>query len=104
MPGGGGGARDTTGDSQVAWSALNAFERLWEGEPPGEPRHHPARTDPRSGVVQSWGCTTLAFVPNSSRKFRERALFFPPLVKGGQGGWAGGRRVQEGAVLGAIDR
>ncbi len=26
---------------------LNAFARSWEGEPPGEPRHHPARTEPR---------------------------------------------------------
>jgi hypothetical protein len=30
--------------------------------------------------VQSWDCTTRAFLPNSLRKFRERALFFPPLV------------------------
>ena len=26
-------------------SLLNAGARFWEGEPPGEPRHHPARTD-----------------------------------------------------------
>ena len=59
----------------------------WEGEAPAEPRWPlPARTEPRPGVVQSWDCTTLAFLPNSLRKFRERALFFPPLVKGGPGG------------------
>src|ERR1700679_192798 len=30
-------------------SRLSAFARFWEGEPPGEPRHHPARTEPRPG-------------------------------------------------------
>ena len=37
-------------------------------------------------MVQSWGCTTRAFLPNSLRNFREPAFFFPPLVKGGPGG------------------
>ena len=33
--------------------ALNAFARSWEGEPPGEPRQHPARTEPRPpGITQ----------------------------------------------------
>jgi hypothetical protein len=26
---------------------LNVFARSWDGEPSGEPRHHPARTEPR---------------------------------------------------------
>jgi hypothetical protein len=33
--------------------ARNALARFWEGEPPGEPRRNPARTEPRPGVVQS---------------------------------------------------
>ena len=34
-------------------SALNGFARSWEGEPPGEPRRHPARTEPRPpGITQ----------------------------------------------------
>ena len=48
-------------------------------QPPGEPQHHPARTEPCSGVVQSWGCATRAFRPNSLRNLREPAFFFPPL-------------------------
>ena len=32
---------------------LDAFARFWEGEPPGEPRHHLARTEPRPpGITQ----------------------------------------------------
>ncbi len=34
-------------------SVLNAIARSWAGEPPGEPRHHPARTEPRPpGITQ----------------------------------------------------
>ena len=40
----------------------------------------------RVGVVQSWDCITLGFLPNSLRRFSERSLSFPPLVKGGPGG------------------
>ena len=33
--------------------SLNALARSWEGEPPGEPRRHPARTEPRPpGITQ----------------------------------------------------
>ena len=31
----------------VVFGGLNAFARSWEGEPPGEPQRHPARTEPR---------------------------------------------------------
>jgi hypothetical protein len=32
--------------------AVNTIARFWEGEPPGEPRHHPARTEPRlAGIM-----------------------------------------------------
>ena len=54
--------------------------------------------------MKSWGRTALAFLPNSLREFSERALFFPPLVKGGKGGM--GRATVEcttGHKLGAID-
>ena len=54
--------------------------------------------------MKSWGCTALAFLPNSLRKFGERAVFFPPLVKGGSGGV--GRVTVECTTehkLGAID-
>ena len=54
--------------------------------------------------MQSWGCTALAFLPNSLREFSERASLFPPLVKGGLGGV--GRVTVECTTehkLGAID-
>ena len=37
----------------LTMALLNAFARAREGEPPGEPRHHPARTEPRPpGITQ----------------------------------------------------
>jgi hypothetical protein len=41
-------------DSADSWKAdLNALARFWDGEPPGEPRLHPARTEPRPpGIKQ----------------------------------------------------
>ena len=48
--------------------------------------HRWCSAHPTAGVVQSWYFTTLAFLPNPLRKYRERAVFFPPLVKGGLGG------------------
>jgi hypothetical protein len=38
---------------------LNAFARSWEGEPPGEPRRHPARTEPRPPEITQ-GCLVEA--------------------------------------------
>ena len=41
---------------------LNAFARFWEGEPPGEPWHHPARTEPRPpGITQGHLAEALCY-------------------------------------------
>ncbi len=54
---------------------LNAVARSWEGEPPCEPHHHPARTEPRTpGITKghlgflfrlfiAWACAGLLMVP-----------------------------------------
>jgi hypothetical protein len=39
--------------SYQAIADLKALARFWEGEPPGEPRRNPARTEPRPpGITQ----------------------------------------------------
>jgi signal transduction histidine kinase len=48
---------DATLPALTALPPLNAFARTWEGEPPGEPQHQPARTsaaaDRPPGITQS---------------------------------------------------
>ena len=48
--------------------AVNSLARSWEGEPPGEPRRNPARTEPRPpGITQDRLDTS--HLPNSSHDF-----------------------------------
>ena len=49
------------------------------------------------------GLHQSALLPNSLRKFRERALLFPP-CEGGAGGWAGEHREHGVGVPGVIER
>ncbi len=51
-----------------------------------------ARDQPEGGVMKSWSCTSCAFMPISLRPF-------PPLAKGGQGGWFRHDRSQDLPML-----
>jgi len=51
-----------------------------------------SRDQPEGGVMKSWSCTSCAFMPISLRPF-------PPLAKGGQGGWFQHDRSQDLPML-----
>jgi hypothetical protein len=50
--------------------------------PPG------TRSDPTGALMKGRPCGTEAFVACSVRSLGERPVFFPPLLRGGQGGWS----------------
>ena len=58
---------------------LNAFARFWEGEPPGEPRHHPARTEPRPpGITQGRLAFTVFITPTRNVSMKSDRTEEPP--------------------------
>ena len=60
----------------MASPALNGFALLWEGEPPGEPRLHPARTEPRPPEVTQ-GRFARKMRPTISRSPRRLRVAWP---------------------------
>ncbi|MGO9921764.1 MAG: sigma-70 family RNA polymerase sigma factor [Isosphaeraceae bacterium] len=69
--------------------AFNGVARIWEGAPPGEPRSHPARTEPRAPTVAASG----AAIAQDDPRARPGRMTVAGRVLGPQGKPVPGARV-----------